>query len=86
MFVHKAALEAPSPLEVIARTFKLTPSELRVLLGIVEVGGVPETAEALGIAETTVKTHLRRLYAKTGTGRQAELVKLVAGFSNPLVG
>ena len=86
MFVHKAALETPSPPEVIAKTFNLTPSELRVLLGIVEVGGVQETAEALGIAETTVKTHLRRLYAKTGTGRQAELVKLVAGFSNPLVG
>ena len=86
VFVHKAALETPSPPEVIAKTFNLTPSELRVLLGIVEVGGVPETAEALGVAETTVKTHLRRLYAKTGTGRQAELVKLVAGFANPLVG
>jgi DNA-binding CsgD family transcriptional regulator len=43
-------------------------------------------AEALGVAETTVKTHLGRLYEKTGTRRQAELVKLVAGFSNPLVG
>ena len=86
LFVRKAALETPSLPEVIAKTFKLTPSELRVLLGIVEVGGTPETAEALGIAETTVKTHLRRLYAKTGTSRQAELVKLVAGYANPLVG
>ena len=86
LFVHKAALHTPSSPEVIAKTFKLTLSELRVLLGIVEIGGVPETAEALGIAETTVKTHLRRLYAKTGTGSQAELVKLVAGFSSPLAG
>ena len=74
------------PPEVIAKTFDLTPSELRVLVAIVEVGGVQETAEALGIAETTVKTHLRRVFAKTGTGRQADLVKLVAGFANPLVG
>jgi len=86
LFVHKAALETPSPPEVIAKTFKLTPSELRVLLGIVEVGGVAETAEALGIAVGTVKTHLLRLFAKTGTSRQAELVKLVAGFSSPLAG
>ena len=85
LFVHKATLETPSPPEAIAKTFKLTPSELRVLLGIVEVCGVPETAAALGIGEATVRTHLLRLYAKTGTGRQAELVKLVAGFSNPLV-
>jgi DNA-binding CsgD family transcriptional regulator/PAS domain-containing protein len=86
LFVHKAAVDTPSPPEVIAKTFGLTPTELRVLLGIVEVGGVPETAEALGIAETTVKTHLHRVFGKTGTSRQAELVKLVAGFSNPLVG
>jgi len=59
---------------------------LRVLLAIVEIGGVPEVAEALGVAETTVKTHLGRLYQKTGAGRQADLVKLVAGFSNPLQG
>jgi DNA-binding CsgD family transcriptional regulator len=84
LFVRKAALNTTSPPEVIAKTFKLTPSELRVLLAIVEVGGVAETAEALGLAETTVKTHLRRLYAKTDTGRQAELVKLVAAFSSPL--
>jgi DNA-binding CsgD family transcriptional regulator/PAS domain-containing protein len=84
LFVQKAALDAPSPPEVIAKTYKLTPMELRVLLAVVEVGGVPEVAVALGIAETTVKTHLGRVYQKTGTARQVDLVKLVAGFSNPL--
>ena len=86
LFVHKAALTAPSLLEVITKAYRLTPMELRVLLAIVEVGGVPEAAEALGIAETTVKTHLGGLYEKTGARRQANLVKIVAGFSNPLVG
>jgi DNA-binding CsgD family transcriptional regulator/PAS domain-containing protein len=86
VFVHKAALDTPSMPEAIAKAYKLTPTELRVLLAIVEVGGVPEVAEALGIADTTVKTHLGNLYKKTGTGRQADLVKLVAGFSSPLVG
>ncbi len=86
LFVHKAALDTPSPPEAIAKAYKLTPTELRVLLAIVEVGGVPEVAEAIGIAETTVKTHLGRVYNKTGAARQADLVKLVAGFSNPLVG
>jgi DNA-binding CsgD family transcriptional regulator len=85
LFVHKAALEMPSPPEVIAEAYKLTPMELRVLLAIVEVGGVPEVAEALGIAETTVKTHLHRTYHKTGANRQADLVKLVAAFCNPLL-
>ena len=86
LFVHKAALEAPSPPLALATTYKLTPSELRVLLGIVQVGSVPGTAAALGLGKATVRTHLLRLYAKTGTGHQSELVKLVAGFTNPLVG
>ena len=85
LFVHKASIDAPSPPEVIAKTYHLTPTELRVLLGIVEVGGVPEVAETLGIAETTVKTHLGRLYEKTGASRQADLVKLFAGFRNPFM-
>ena len=85
LFVHKAALDRPSPPEAIAKAYRLTPMELRVLLAVVEVGGVPEVAEALGIAETTVKTHLGHVYEKTGAGRQADLVKLIAGFSHPLV-
>jgi DNA-binding CsgD family transcriptional regulator len=84
MFVRKAALPSLSPPEVIAKTYKLTPTELRVLFGIVEIGGVPEVAAALGVADTTIKTHLSRLFEKTGTGRQADLVKLVAGFATPL--
>jgi DNA-binding CsgD family transcriptional regulator/PAS domain-containing protein len=85
LFVSKAALQCPSPGTIIGKTYKLTPAELRVMLGIVEIGGVPEVAAALGVADTTVKTHLSRLFEKTGTGRQADLVKLVAGFSTPLV-
>jgi len=86
LFVHKATLDFPSTPEAIAKAFGLTPMEARVLLAVVEVGGVPEVAETLGIAETTVKTHLGRIYDKTDTGRQADLVKVVAGFFNPLVG
>ena len=55
-----------------------------MLLAIVEIGGVPAAAEVLGIAATTVRTHLSRIYEKTGINRQADLVKLVAGFSSPL--
>jgi hypothetical protein len=35
-------------------------------------------APVLGNAETTARTHLRHLFEKTGTGRQADLVKIVA--------
>jgi DNA-binding CsgD family transcriptional regulator/PAS domain-containing protein len=84
LFIRKAALDAFAPPEVIGEMYKLTPTELRVLLAIVNIGGVPEVAAALGVAVTTIKTHLSRLFEKTGVARQADLVKLVAGFSTPL--
>jgi len=84
LFVHRATLGTPAAPEVIAKAYQLTPTELRVLLAIVEVGGAPEVADALGIGEATVKFHLKRLFAKTGARRQADLVKLVAGFVSPL--
>jgi DNA-binding CsgD family transcriptional regulator len=86
VFVQKAPLDIPSPHEIIGRQYQLTPTELRVLFAIVQVGGVAETAEALGIAESTVKTHVQRLFAKTGCKRQADMVKLVAAHTSPLIG
>jgi hypothetical protein len=47
LFVHKAALATPAPPEVIAKTYHLTPTELRVLLAVVEVGGAPEVADTI---------------------------------------
>ncbi len=85
LFILEAAFRTPSPPEAIAKAYGLTASELRVMLAIVDVGGAPEVAEALGVAASTVRTHLGRVYAKTGVARQADLVKLVAGFSSSLV-
>jgi DNA-binding CsgD family transcriptional regulator len=83
IFVRKVELDGQSYGGLVASAFGLTPAELRVLLAIVEIGGVPETSEKLGVAETTVKTHLYRVFSKTGASRQADLVKIAAGFSNP---
>ena len=83
VFVRKAALELRARWTP-CRISIATPAELRVLMAIVEIGGIPDVAPVLGISETTFKTHLRRLFEKTGTKRQADLVKLVAAFMSPL--
>nr|WP_249792676.1 helix-turn-helix transcriptional regulator [Bradyrhizobium sp. BRP22] len=75
----------PSPPEALAREFRLTPAELRVLFAIIEVGNASEVADVLGISEGTVRTHLHHLYGKTNTTRQTELVRLVAGYSTALL-
>ena len=61
------------------------PANLRVLRAVVEIGGLPEVAAAFGVSESTVRTHVRRLFEKLGAKRQADLIKVVAGFSNPLL-
>lgn len=84
LFVSRASLDPIPGTELIQRIFKLTPTELRVLLAVVDIGGVPDVARSLDVAETTVKTHLSKIFAKTDTKRQIDLVRLVAAFSPPV--
>jgi DNA-binding CsgD family transcriptional regulator len=86
VFVRKVSMAAPYPTEVAARQFRLTPSEARVLDAVLKVSGVPKIAEALGVSEATVKTHLQNIFAKTGVRRQADLIKLVAAYPRPFPG
>ena len=86
VLISKVGFELPPIAQAIAETFDLTATEVRVLLACVEWSGVAKAAVALGVGRATVKTHLHRLFRKTGTSCQAELVKLVAGFSRNLVG
>ncbi len=85
LFVQRADSKAYAPSELVASRYNLTPMEVTVLFAIVDIGGVPEVARALGIAQTTVKTHLLRVFSKTNTRRQADLVKLVLEGASPFV-
>lgn len=58
----------------------LTPTEERMLALIVEGLDTIVAARRLGIAPTTARTHLQRLFTKTGTARQSELVRFVATY------
>lgn len=84
IFVHRATHTSRIAPDLVGRAFGLTPAEQRVLSHVVEAGSIAETAERLRVSETTVKTHLSRIFDKTGTARQADLVKLLAGFAGPL--
>ena len=66
-----------SAIETFAETYRLTPTEMRVLEAVVDVGGIRDTAAALAISPTTVKTHLRHIYQKTRAKGQVDLVRMV---------
>jgi DNA-binding CsgD family transcriptional regulator len=72
--------------DVVAALFELTPSEARVFSYIAAGRMVAEVAATLNIGESTVRTHLLRLYDKTGVRRQAELVRMAASLAVPVMG
>jgi DNA-binding CsgD family transcriptional regulator len=83
VFVQRAGNDTPPSLDALAERYQLTPSELRVLIAIIDIGGVPEVAATLHLSQATVRTHLRHVFEKTGVRRQADLVKLMASQSSP---
>jgi DNA-binding CsgD family transcriptional regulator/PAS domain-containing protein len=72
---------APSPLQLFVKHYELTPSEARVLIALTEGKSPAAIAAAQGVGLPTVRTHLSRLYDKTGTAGQADVVRLVAAFA-----
>jgi DNA-binding CsgD family transcriptional regulator len=85
VFVTPALENSPPPSEALAALYDLTPTEARVMIEIASGKNRAATAIALGIADSTVKTHLARVFAKTGTSTQPELAKLVASLTPPIV-
>jgi DNA-binding CsgD family transcriptional regulator/PAS domain-containing protein len=57
--------------------FGLTPTEASIAAAIAEGKSPDEISAANGVSLNTVRTHLKKILAKTGTSRQAELVALL---------
>jgi DNA-binding CsgD family transcriptional regulator len=64
----------------ISRAFCLTAAEARMLALVVEGLDTILAAKRMGIATTTARTHLQRIFSKTGTARQSQLVSFVATY------
>ncbi len=58
-------------------TWGLSAQEARVTLRLIDGATVVECAADLGIAESTVRTHVKTVFAKTGRTRQAQLPSLL---------
>lgn len=74
--IDPACAADPGP-EQLRLQFGLTAAEAAVTCEIIKGIGVEECASRIGISITTARTHLHRIFEKTGTRRQAELVRKV---------
>ena len=62
-----------------AELFGFTPREAEVATLLTEGHSLESLGNTFGIARNTVRIHLQALFRKTGTNRQADLVRSLLG-------
>jgi DNA-binding CsgD family transcriptional regulator len=78
LFLHDPTRRIELPIAWMMDAYGLTLAEARAALSASSGMTVEGMARQLDLSPNTIKTHLRRVFAKTGTRRQAELARLVA--------
>ena len=84
VFVQDPQIAPTVPRKAFAKLFGLTSGELDVLSELAEGQAPKGVADVLGLALSTVKSHLHKIFEKTGTLRQADLVRLLMSSSLPI--
>ena len=85
VFVQDPSVATPLPGEAFARLHGLTPAEMRVALALAPGHSPVEAAGELGLAMPTIRTHMQRIFAKTGTNRQTDLLRLLLNTMPPVM-
>ena len=73
-------LSMPVP-DLLHRLYGLTRAESEIALGVMRGDGLKPISDELSLSLATVKTHLQHVFCKTGTHRQAELVRLLSAIA-----
>jgi DNA-binding CsgD family transcriptional regulator len=84
--LHDPRLPIDDAVDRISREYRLAPRERQVLQAIVEGHSLTQIADRLSIAHSTMKTYLGRLFEKTSTEKQSDLIKLCAAYRSPFSG
>jgi len=84
VFVARANMMPPADIGTVARIYGLTPAETRVLQHLMAGASLAEAATALGVSETTAKTHRDHIFLKTGVSRRTDLFALIARLVPPI--
>lgn len=76
------AIGVPSS-ELLSGLFRLTQAEARLAAALASGLSLRDCAAGLGIAFGTARSYLLRIFSKTGTSQQSELVSLLKSISTP---
>lgn len=84
IFVSDASANQNFGREVLQSMFELTQAELGVFERVVAAKSTQKIAAELGIASSTVRTHVLHLFQKTATHSRADLVQLAQALAQPV--
>jgi len=77
VFINDPHRPSQAPVGALAAIYDLTPAEARVAIAVASQPTSHKVADSLKLSQNTVKTHLRHIFAKTGTSSRVELVRLL---------
>ena len=83
LFIMQAGQTSHHGIDGLAEAFGLSKAEARILKALAETQDPAEAAVRLNLALSTVKSHLRKIFQKTSTSRQADLLRLVDSCRTP---
>ena len=84
LFIANDNSTASPPLDSFAARHGLTRMETRVLAEILAGEGLRRVSERLEIGATTARSHLQKVFLKTGTSKQAQLIRLFFAQTVPI--
>jgi DNA-binding CsgD family transcriptional regulator len=70
--------QKPASADLLMQIYKLTPKEAAIAVKLSEGKSVHDAAAELEMTYETARTHLRRIFSKTETSRQTDLLLLMA--------
>jgi DNA-binding CsgD family transcriptional regulator len=68
---------SPTPADLLQKLFQLTLTEIALLSHLEQEIPLPAAAGIMGISFETARSHLKRIFSKTGTSRQTDLLMLI---------
>lgn len=77
VYVFTPDIDVGELLKPICQVYGLSPSEIRVAALLAEGNSVTEAAERMRVKVPTLRTYLKQIFAKTGTARQGDLIRLL---------
>jgi DNA-binding CsgD family transcriptional regulator len=77
VLIEEPARGSTTPSVEFAKHHKLSPAEAELTTRLVSGLSLKQAAAALGVRDNTARSHLKRVFVKTGARRQAELVRRV---------